>query len=192
MPKLVSISGIMNSVEQQNQISQGKATHNPSIWLIITKIDRIIKELADSRTANSTSSSGHDTARMDSYVSDFVRLVEHLVTEPDLDWVATHPDTWALSEEPPLPELENEDVLFALNDLIRTRREITRSQSGRNPSGIAAPDYDRMISFIGKVEDFVNNYISPKGDSGTPLDLPESSNKVPNSDIDDGSPSVGI
>lgn len=185
MPKLELFAG--DPEEKQAAIAKGVATHNPSVWLICIKADRIVKELTDSRTGNNVTGNKFDMARTLQFIADLKLAKKYLLDEPELDWVQTHPDTYKLPTEPSLNELENEDVLFALNDLNRARRELVRSNTTREPSGIRKNDSTRFDTFIGKLEKFVNDYIGKKimGSTGE-VDYVESSNKVPNQDSDDG------
>lgn len=189
MPILTSVNN-QTAEAKQKLVAEGKATHNPSVWAMVVKADRIISELVQSRTANNVHGSKFDTTRFQGFVDDFKAAKDFFYKEEERDWVQTHPDCWLLPDEPILPEMDNEDVLVAALDLLRTRRELVRSNSTRDPGGFKKNDAERFDSFIAKVEKFVKNYIGDKVKNGTP-DYVETGNKVPNTDIDDGKSTRG-
>lgn len=181
---IVSIIG-QSPLEVSNLLDRGEASHNPEMIVGVLKVDRIISEINQSRSRNGTTPFGADLERINTWIKDLETYLKYIAGQPQLDWVASHPDAWKYPAPPSVSGGESDNHALLLIDLLRIRRELTLAASNKAPSGIFAPDKKRVENFLSKVKKFIKDYLEPMAKADE-VDYPESTGSSPNTDTDDG------
>lgn len=149
--------------------------YNVELVTLYNMYNRFIREVQKSASANSSQTKSHDVNRLKSYVSSNRAYLDHIASIPEIDAPETNPQAYVLREPPVLLDVENESAAHCCRYLELARNELTSSQSARNASGIIKFDYDRQMSYLDKVDQFIASYV----ETSTPLDMPESSPRAP-------------
>jgi hypothetical protein len=148
--------------------------YNHDIVGIYDRFNRAIFETLHSASSGVTGYSESDLKRQEQYTGDLDSFHEHVVNEPKLDLVETHPKSFTLREPPVVTHVENP----ASNDLVRlyviARDELINSQSSRLASNLIEFDSERLKDNTQKIKNLIE-YIKDV----QPIDLPESSPKEP-------------
>lgn len=116
-----------------------------------------------------------DLARLKSYMSAIRFYHDHVQAAPDLDLPETTPRVYPLRAAPQIPEMENESLADICRLLELGRDELVNSQSARQGAKLVQFDSIRLLQIVEKCEKFLSDYV----EQATPLDLPESSPRVP-------------
>ena len=148
---------------------------NHDIVGLDSRINRFMVELGKAGSADLSEISSFDFDRTVSYLSAITVYVDYVQAEPELDLPETTPRKYELEEAAPTPDVENESI----NDLLRLfslmRDELAVGQSSRRSSRLIIFDERRLRALVLKAENFMTNYVA----TATPLDLPESSPREP-------------
>lgn len=146
-------------------------TYNHDVSGFHRRINRFIVELIYSVSSSGSQLNRFDQERLQTYVGALRGYQDWVNAQPALDLPDTHPRSYALDDNPEVPDLENESVVDTIRLLELARDELAKSQSSRNAAGLTPADSLRFTAMIDKVDSFLNTYITDI----TPLDLPESS-----------------
>ncbi len=157
---------------------------NNDIAGLYSRINRYITELIKCASSNVADINEHDRARIGAYITALQFYINWSTSQPFLDLPETHPKTIELENAPEIPLIENLMVADLISLLVRGRDEIINSQSARNSNGIISFDLARINAVLTKIRSFLLEYV----DKVTPVDMPESSPKYP----DTGTGSTGI
>ena len=148
--------------------------YNQDIVGLYDRIQRAIFETLHSASSGTLSYSEADITRQRQYTSDLLSKHEHIINEPALDLVETHPRAYELRTPIAVQHLENDGS----NDLIRlyevTRDELINSQSARLATNLVSFDANRFEDNVHKIQHEID-YI----EEVQPIDLPESIPKEP-------------
>jgi hypothetical protein len=150
-------------------------TLNLDVVGIYDRINRFIREIQKSASANVSMTSEYDLARAKTYLSTLRFLVDHVDSQPQLDLPETNPQAYALMEAPVLQDIENENCKHLCLMLATCREELLMSQSSRMSTGFVPFDKTRMLNIVQKCESYISNFV----EKATPIDLPESSPRAP-------------
>ncbi len=138
------------------------------------RLNRAIFETLHSASSGGMGYSEADITRQRQYTADLLSNHEHIINEPTLDLVETHPRAYELRAPPTVVHVEND----ASNDLIRiyetSRDELINSQSARLATNLVSFDASRFEDNIHKIQHKID-YI----EEVQPIDLPESIPKEP-------------
>ncbi len=144
---------------------------------IVGQYDRLNRALFETLHSASSGGMGYseaDITRQRQYTGDLLSKHEHIISEPALDLVETHPNAYELRAPTVIQHLENDGS----NDLIRlyeaTRDELINSQSARLATNLVSFDAARFEDNVHKIQHEID-YI----EDVQPIDLPESIPKVP-------------
>jgi len=144
---------------------------NHDVLMIIDNLDRAIREMDRSNSANRSGMNEHDKTRLRSYTTSINALVLWIQAQPHLDLPETHPRKFPIE---PAVEVENRES-EAINHVIRlleaARTEVIHSQSASDASRLLPFDELRLRAIVNKIDAFLDDYV----DTSTPLDWPESS-----------------
>jgi hypothetical protein len=132
-------------------------------------------ELCKSASANVTDYKSADKARLISYFDQLRKYIAWAVSQPEMDFVETHPLSQTLPPCPAIPDTENPDTQDLIQLFSRMRDELVNCQSARMASGLVSHDQERFLSIIERGEKYLAEYI----DDTAPLDLPESTPHLP-------------
>jgi hypothetical protein len=146
-------------------------TMNMDIVSVWNRVNRFIREMQDSASANVSLNIEWDVERLKTYSSALRYLVGHIDKQKGLDLPETNPVTYPLRPAPVLKDIENEFMSDCCRFLSTARDELINSQSSRLSTGLIHFDRDRFIAVIDRLEAYVVDYM----EKATPLDLPESS-----------------
>ena len=148
---------------------------NHDIVGIDARINRFMVEIAKAGSADLSEVSTFDHVRANTYLAALVTYLDYVQAMPELDLPETTPRKYVLDLAAAVPDVENESV----NDLLRLfslmRDELAVSQSARRASRLIDFDEGRIRALILKAQNFLSTYVAV----ATPLDLPESSPKEP-------------
>ena len=149
--------------------------NNHDILGLVRRIHRFQEELIHSVSSGISQFKTHDLTRLRTYLKALVTYKAWATNQPELDLPESHPQAYVLPAGPDVVTTENESVADCLTHLDLLYREIVACQSARRSGGMLPFDSVRFDALIGKMEAFLTDFV----DEATPLDLPESSPKVP-------------
>lgn len=152
-------------------------TNNHDLVGINKRIKRFAFELVYSVSSGVSEIRSADMERLQAYLHALTAYKGWVVSQPQLDLPASHPRIWEVEDSLNLQQVENEMVDDLVHILDVLNYELLHSQSSRLPQGLNEFDSKRFDMVMRKAEDFVSHYI----EMATPLDLPESSPKMPSS-----------
>lgn len=150
-------------------------TYNHDIVGIWNRINRFIREAMKQQSSSVSQVNQFDIDRIKSYLSAIRFYHDHVQAAPDLDLPETTPRLYELREAPVVPEMENESLADICRLLELLRDELVNSQSARLGAKLISFDSARLLRVVDKCERFMADYV----EVATPLDLPESSPRVP-------------
>jgi hypothetical protein len=147
---------------------------NDDILGFARRIQRYIREVRNSESAQVTEMTAADIRRIERYMDDASAYLDWASGSPRLDLPETHPDERPLPEPDAVPEVENPMAADIINLLTRLQGEVSRGQSCRQATGLHADDLARFRAIIEKVRLYLANYVA----SANPGDYPESSPQI--------------
>ena len=150
-------------------------TYNHDIVGIFNRVNRFIREAMKQQSSSVSQINAFDQARLKSYLSAIRFYHDHVQSAPDLDLPETSPRLYELRAIPVVPEMENESLADVCRLLELGRDELLNSQSARLGAKLMSFDSVRLLQIVEKCEKFMSDYV----ENATPLDLPESSPRVP-------------
>lgn len=149
--------------------------YNDDVVGLVDRIVRVTTEVLKCQSADMVAYSEYDIARIESYLTDFEKYLNWVVSAPKMDYPETHPTPHPMPEAPEIADVDNPMVEDILRLLVRMRGEIVSSASARQPSGLVAFDEARQRNMIARARKLITDYIK----SVSPIDLPESSPSAP-------------
>jgi hypothetical protein len=150
-------------------------TYNTDIDGLVRRIDRIITEVIKSQSSGVSQTISFDVVRAKAYVESLRSYIDYVTSQPLMDLPETGPRAISMLPKVVIPRLENESSydMATMFDLMRD--EMAGSNSSRLPSGLISHDEVRARSYLVRIDNFINGYITVID----PLDLPESSPMTP-------------
>ena len=153
--------------------------NNMDIAGVIARMRRFRYETIKAVSSGVANVSSADVERLKSYSAAITEYLDWMVSTPVLDLPESSPRDYDLGEPEQVSLPENE----ALVDIMRlwdvAEIEIGNSQSARNATSIISHDEVRIRNIVGKMEAFIDGYVSRV----QPLDLPESAPLRPNTGV---------
>lgn len=150
-------------------------TYNTDIVGLYNRMNRFIREAMKQQSSSNSQVNSFDLARLKSYMSAIRFYHDHVQGAPELDLPETAPRLYELRDVPAVPEMENESLADICRLLELGRDELVNSQSSRQGAKLITFDSVRLLQIVEKCERFLADYV----EQATPLDLPESSPRVP-------------
>lgn len=145
------------------------ATCNVEVWWYAARINRYITELQKSQSSNINGAIPFDMARTRSYIAAQVKALETIAALPLVDTPETGPTLLPLPAPPTIIYTENDTINLLVQWLEISRDELTNSASARRPCGIEKFDFDRAMSYLGRMAQLCDYQ-----GAVDPLDMPES------------------
>jgi len=146
------------------------STYNTDVHSIVRRYNRMIVEVLKSQSSGLSYTLPFDVNRLTAYVTAMEEYLKFVVGQPLLDCPETGPTEMPLPEAPSIAMIENESSYDVLQLVEIARDEISNSQSARMPTNLVSFDYDRQMSYLGKIRALLA-YVA----KAEPLDMPESS-----------------
>lgn len=149
--------------------------YNQDVIGLVSRLDRFHEELFKSVSAGTSELNEFDLERTQKALAALTGYLDWIQAQPHLDLPESHPNPYPVPAAPAALPVESEIV----NDILRIysvlRIEMVNSQSSRKAANIIGFDEKRWRSLIAKLENYLKDYVA----GYTPLDLPESSPKMP-------------
>jgi len=149
---------------------------NMDIESMVRYLDRIIREMVQSTSSSTTDVRQADASRLQAYIKAIKAKKEAIFAEPELDCPKTNRVSYEIPECPVVPPMDNDMVRDIANHLVMIREELVQAPGSVNiPNGLSVHDAMRFDTYIRKLENMVEVFISPE----EPIDLPETSPLAP-------------
>lgn len=151
------------------------STSNHDVLGLDNRLNRFIKEVQDSNSANTSQYTDADKIRLKTYTGAFIQYIDWVIDQPTLDLPESFPRSYDFDQLNPAKQLENEMVNDVVNMFTNLQTEVRNSQSATASNNYLMHDVLRWKAVITKINNYIDNY----ADAVTPLDLPESSPQNP-------------
>ena len=106
-------------------------TLNMDVRRLCDQVNRYIKEVQKSASANVSMTSEFDLVRYKTYLSALRALIEHLDVQSPLDLPETNPSVYEVEDGPELLQVENENIKHLCLMLATARDELIMSHVHR-------------------------------------------------------------
>lgn len=147
---------------------------------LVNMINHYMVEEQDSQSANINYYNSHDLIRLNAYLANIVRLVDHIHEQGTLDMPKTSPKRCVIDEMTVIKKVSNEMVATINNYFEALRDEILLSESCRLKTGFMPHDEVRVRAVVASMVRYIEDYVS----NSSPIDLPESSPQEAITDLD--------
>lgn len=149
-----------------------KFSFNHDVAGYLNRLGRYITEITRSNSANMSTTSDADKARLTSYLAASDGYIAYMKAAPQLDLPKTgHDIQWPLEPLDLIPSIDNEDLEDMVRLLMVAHAELANSDSSNRSSGITSFDEVRATAMIAKARNFLTVFMT----ASSPLDLPASS-----------------
>jgi len=145
--------------------------YNMNVAGLVNRLNRFIKEMMYSQSANVNNYNEHDVERSRVYLQNLTSYIDWVVGQPIQDLPKTSPQPFTLAPMEEVIQVSNEMITDMVNYMVTMRDEILLSQSTRQSTGLMSHDERRTRSMIQTMTNFLDNYVA----GANPVDMPESS-----------------
>lgn len=125
---------------------------NHDIKGIFNRVNRYIVEIYLSQSSSVSVTHPADIKRISSFILDIRERLALAEAAPVLDLPKTSPRVYALSENPVIPKIENEDLADILRLMELFRDELINSQSARMSAQMMPAEMQRITEILDKVD----------------------------------------